>query len=125
MNHFGRIRSVLRVLCTVIAVSVGEAAQSATPVLKPQLLASVPYSAADSTRLLSLWEVPWPADRDAFRLKTGLKGQITGIEIAPNVAFLLVDGALESPFSGNLLWVLKATESILPRDMTILSGSIT
>ncbi|HEV2492301.1 MAG TPA: hypothetical protein VG204_04430 [Terriglobia bacterium] len=57
-------------------------------------------------------------------MKTTLSGQVTGVHLPPNVAFVLVDGALNSPFSGNLVWALEATESMLPQDMTVVTGSI-
>ncbi len=95
---------------------------SKQPQRSERLLAIVPYSAGGSTRLLSLWKVPVvTSPGQAYR--TGPDGKTMGVP--PKTAYVLIDGSLDDPFSGKLVWALKTFQSLGPAEsMTVDAGSI-
>jgi len=94
--------------------------RAAQPV-KEQLLATLSYSESGSDKILSLWKVPFTAKPNPQQLTEG-KPEWKGL--TPNAAYVLIDGTPASPFSGNVLWVLKTTELAMSSDLTVASGAI-
>jgi hypothetical protein len=113
-------------LCCIAIAMPGKAPAQAAPPKQPQrserLLATTTYSAGGSTRLLSLWKVPLAiSPGEAFR--TGPDGKTVSGPL--NTAYVLIDGSLDNPFSGNLVWALKSFQSPGPAEsMTVDAGSI-
>ena len=88
---------------------------------KPVLLAITHYGEQESERILSLWRISL-GESSAF-VTEGRTVDTPGL-ISPLTAFVLIDGTLESPFSGRLVWALKESEALFSQDRTIVSGSV-
>lgn len=122
-----KIRRLLSLaFCVAMVLSVAARAQSKRmpTITKERLLATLAVYDGDVPHLLSLWQVPLAVSAGQNRIKTDSTGKPQGLEIAPNTAFVLLDGTLANPFAGNLVWVLKVYESTLPQDIASIAGSL-
>jgi len=56
-------------------------------------------------------------------LRTGVDGKTKGVPL--NTAYVLNDGSLNNPFSGNMVWALKSFQMLGPAEsLAVDSGSI-